>query len=86
MKKIRLNSRVGSRNYLRKLEDNKKSKVWVLEPDSYYIRVGNTSEGHKFIDPPGGPFLAVGDTVEEIGSVIKSIEFIEGYGWCITFE
>lgn len=42
--------------------------------------------GNKFIDPSGGPMIVVGYELEEAKAVVKSIDFVEGYGYTITFE
>ena len=30
--------------------------------------------------------IRVGETLDEVGLVVESIEFIEGQGWTITFK
>ena len=50
------------------------------------LRVGEVQGGNKFIDPSGGPMIVVGYKLEEAKAVVKSIDFVEGYGWTITFE
>ena len=50
------------------------------------LRVGEVQGGNKFIDPSGGPMIVVGCELEEAKAVVKSIDFVEGYGWTITFE
>lgn len=44
------------------------------------------SESNKFIDPSGGPMIVVGYELEEAKAVVKSIDFVKGYGHTITFE
>ncbi len=85
---IKLRSRYGARNYLKKMPkpDGSESKTYVLKTDAPSLRVGNVSDGNKFIDPSGGPMIVVGYKLEEADAVVKSIDFIEGYGWTITFE
>ena len=85
---MELRSRYGARNYLKKMPkpDGSESKTYVLKPDAPSLRVGNVSDGNKFIDPSGGPMIVVGYKLEEADAVVKSIDFIEGYGWTITFE
>lgn len=85
---IKLRSRYGARNYLKKMpkSDGSESKTYVLKTDAPSLRVGNVSDGNKFIDPSGGPMIVVGYKLEEADAVVKSIDFIEGYGWTITFE
>lgn len=88
---IKLRSRYGARNYLKKMpkSDSSESKTYVLKTDTPSLRVGEV-EGtcyiHKFIEPSGGPMIVVGYKLEEADAVVKSIDFIEGYGWTITFN
>lgn len=85
---IKLRSRGGARNYLKKMpkSDGSESKTYVLKTDMPTLRVGEVQGGNKFIDPSGGPMIVVGYKLEEADAVVKSIDFIEGYGWTITFE
>ena len=88
---IKLKSRYGARNYLKKMpkSDGSESKTYVLKTDTPSLRVGEvggTCYIHKFIDPSGGPMIVVGCELEEAKAVVKSIDFVEGYGWTITFE
>ena len=85
---IKLKSRGGAENYLKKLikKGDSESLTYVLETDSPYLRTGEVSNGRKFIDPSGGPMIVVGDYLEEANAVVESIHFAEGYGWTITFE
>lgn len=85
---IKLRSRYGARNYLKKMPkpDGSESKTYVLKTDAPSLRVGNVSDGNKFIDPPGGPMIVVGYKLEEAKAVVKSIDFIAGFGHTITFE
>lgn len=85
---IKLNSRYRANNYLKKLPkpDGSESKTYLLKTDIPNLRVGNTNEGSKFIDPSGGPMIIVGQKVEEADAVVKSIDFLSGYGYTVTFE
>lgn len=85
---IKLKSRDGTENYLKKLikKDSSESLTYVLKTDVPYLRVGEVDNGRKFIDPSGGPMIIVGNYLEEAKAVVKSIDFVEGYGWTITFE
>lgn len=85
---IKLRSRYGLKNYLKKIvkADGSESSTYVLKTEFPYLRVGETNSGNKFIDPSGGPMIIVGCELEEANAVVKSIDFIEGYGWTITFE
>lgn len=85
---IKLRSRGGAENYLKKLikKGGSESFTYVLKTDTPYLRVGEVSNGNKFIDPSGGPMIVAGDYLEEANAVVKSIDFAEGYGWTITFR
>ena len=85
---IKLKSRVYEKNYLKKLKrpDDSESNTYVLKTDIPTLRVGEVQGGNKFIDPSGGPMIVVGCELEEAKAVVKSIDFVEGYGWTITFE
>ena len=84
---IKLHSRYGMNNYLKMLKkpDGSETKTYKLETDSY-LRVGEVKGGFKFIDPSGGPMIVVGYGLEGTKAVVKSIDFVEGYGYTITFE
>ena len=85
---IKLRSRYGTVNYLKKMPkpDGTDSKTYVLKTDVPTLRVGEVQGGNKFIDPSGGPMSVVGCELEEAKAVVKSIDFVKGYGWAITFE
>ena len=85
---IKLKSRGYEKNCLKKLKrpDDSESNTYVLKTDVSTLRVGEVQEGNKFIDPSGGPMIVVGCELEEAKAVVKSIDFVEGYGWTITFE
>lgn len=83
--KINLRSRGGIKNWLEKIED----KSYVLHSEFDHIRFGYLDASMKeiqFADPPGGPFMSVGDElVEADNAEISSIKFVEGKGTVITF-
>ena len=85
---IKLRSRYEAINYLKKMPkpDGTDSKTYVLKTDVLTLRVGEVQGGNKFIDPSGGPMIVVGCKLEEAKAIVKSIDFVEGYGWTITFE
>ena len=85
---IKLRSRYGTVNYLKKMPkpDGTDSKTYVLKTDVPTLRVGEVQGGNKFIDPSGGLMIVVGCELEEAKAVVKSIDFVEGYGRTITFE
>lgn len=70
MKNIKLNTR-GDNNYLEYIEDNK----YRLVSEYPYIRIifKDNPDNITAIDPPSGPFLQVGDKVNEVGKTIESI-------------
>ena len=85
---IKLESRDSTKNFLKKMSkpDGSESKTYVLKTSSSYLRGGNLKGGNKFIDPSGGPMIVEGHKLEEADAVVKSIEFVKGHGWTITFE
>ena len=85
---IKLKSRGYEKNYLKKLKrpDDSESNTYVLKVATPYLRCGEVEGGKKFIDPSGGPMIIVGYKLEEADAVVKSIDFVNGYGWTITFE
>lgn len=85
---IKLRLRGGAENYLKKLikKGDSESLTYVLKTDIPYLRTGEVANGKKFIDPSGGPMIVVGDYLEEADAVVESIDFVEGYGWTITFK
>ena len=85
---IKLKSRGYEKNYLKKLKrpDDSESNTYVLKTDIPTLRVGEVQGGNKFIDPSGGPMIVVGYELKEANAIVKSIDFVEGYGWTITFE
>lgn len=84
---IKLKSRYKKENYLKKLpkSDGSVSKTYVLKVDNPTLRIGRVEDRKRFIDPSGGPMIVVGYKLEEADAVIKSIDFVEGYGWTVTF-
>ena len=85
---IKLKSRGYEKNYLKKLKrpDDSESNTYVLKVSTPHLRCGEVEGGKKFIDPSGGPMIVVGYKLEEANAIVKSIDFVEGYGWTITFE
>ena len=85
---IKLRSRYGAVNYLKEMPkpDGTDSKTYVLKTDIPTLKVGEVQGGNKFIDSSGGPMIMVGYELEEVKAVVKSIDFVEGYGYTITFE
>ena len=50
-----------------------------------WLRVGKNNEGEiAFVDPSGGPFLALGHKVEN--KTIEKIEFKQGTGYILTLK
>jgi hypothetical protein len=78
---INLKTRYHTKNYLEQYQGN----TYILRTESPYIRAGSTNDGKEFVDPSGGPMIVVGYELEEAKAVVKSIDFVEGYGWVITF-
>ena len=85
---IKLCSRGGANNYLKKMKrlNGEESKTYVIKTDMFIFRVGYVEDKRKFIDPSGGPMIVEGSLLEEANAVVKSIDFVVGYGHIITFE
>ena len=49
---------------------------YTMEGQSHYIRVGSSTDGKEMtmFDPEGGPFLAIGDAFEELGTISTLIQ------------
>ena len=85
---IKLHSRGGANTYLRKMKrlNGEESKTYVIKTDMPTIRLGYVEDKRKFIDLSGGPMIVEGSLLEEANAVVKSIDFVVGYGHIITFE
>ena len=85
---IKLHSRGGANNYLKKMKrlNGEESKTYVIKTDMPTIRLGYVEDKRKFIDLSGGPMIVEGSLLEEANAVVKSINFVVGYGHIITFE
>ena len=85
---IKLHSRGGANNYLKKMKrlNGEESKSDVIKTDIPTLRAGYVEDKRKFIDPSGGPMIVEGSLLEEANAVVKSIDFVVGYGHIITFE
>ena len=85
---IELKSRGEEHNYLRRLvkPDGSESMTYLLKTSTYMMRSGNMPNGKLFIDPAGGPRIVEGSYLEEAGAVVKSIDYVMGQGYAITFE
>ena len=85
---IKLRSRNGTVNYLKKMPkpDGSESKTYVLKTSVPTLRGGYVNDKQKFIDPAGGPMIVEGSLLKEAKAVVKSIDFIAGFGHTITFE
>lgn len=85
---IKLHSRNGVKNYLERINETseEKSKTYVLKTSVPTLRGGYVNGKQKFIDPAGGPMIVEGQLLKEAKAVVKSIDFIAGFGHTITFE
>lgn len=81
---IILRSRGSTKNYLEKIPEEKKTYLLKSELDT--IRVSQDKEGYVFVDLSGGPFIAKGAYLEEANAVVKSIDYLQGQGFTITFK
>ena len=78
----------GVKNQLIKLprKDGEESKTFMVKTSSATLRRGKWSDGSPFIDLSGGPTITAGKPLEEAdNSVVRSIDFSEGFGYTITF-
>lgn len=85
---IKLNSRVGENNYLKKLKkaDNSESKTYILKSDIATVRSGYTDNHCKYIVPFGGPTLTEGLILKEAQAIVESINYMYGIGYIIIFK
>lgn len=85
---IKLCSRDGICNYLKKLNKltDGESKTYLLKTSMPTLRTGYVKEKHKFIDPVGGPIIIEGSLLKEANAIVKSIDFVNGFGYTVTFE
>lgn len=76
------------KNILKKLKraDGEESYTYVLKAEVPTFTSGNTNTGHKWIKPLGGPILTVGEKIENTTYIIKSIDYIQFYGFTLTLE
>lgn len=82
MNKIKLDNRDGVNLYL-----VNKGDYWKLEgPELYtsYLRIIGYPDSIKAIDPPGGPFMSIGDV--HSGKKIMDFKWEEGVGVKIYLE
>lgn len=83
MKKYNLPTHDGSNNYLEYLGDNK-YKLHTQYEDYCRLIYNEDNTTYYAIDPPGGPFMAIGEFKID-GKVLKSIS-IDQSGAILTFE
>lgn len=84
---ITLSSREGSSTNLIKMKrtDGGESKTYLVKFSSSIINTGYTEDMKKFIDPSGGPMIVEGCYLREADATVRSITYIDGHGWVITF-
>lgn len=85
---IKLHSTGEAHIYLKMIRksDNKESKTYVLKTDIPTLKMGYINEKHKFVNPLDGPMIVEGEYLKEANAVVKSLDYVEGYGQTITFE
>lgn len=83
---INLRCRHGEKNYLKLLKklDNSESKTYALKTSTAYIQEFK-DEGKITINPIGGPKIKEGERIPFTDLIVKSINFVDGYGYTITF-
>ena len=75
------------KKYLEQLKrvDGEESKTYVLRTPSFIIKTGYTKERCKYIALPRGPVITEGQELSE-GLEVQSIDYVENYGYTITFK
>ena len=87
VKKIRLQTHDGSKNYLEEIEGRPNQYKLVGAVD--FLRCGSLPDGKEFIDPSGGPMIIVGNPLEcyePVKPKVKSISHEKEIGYIITLE
>ena len=87
VKKIRLQTHDGSKNYLEEIEGRPNQYKLACAID--FLRSGSLPDGKEFIDPSGGPMIVVGNPLEcyePVKPKVKSISHEKGVGYIITLE
>lgn len=85
LKKIKLHSRESINNWL----EHYTGETYILHSELDHIRAGymdSDKEMIAFVDPPGGPFISIGNVLDEVGKEVESIGHIKGKGFSITFK
>lgn len=75
--RIKLVSRYGDNNYLERFFTKKENIWYKLYDDSYtsiHFDITDGSRNIIAVDPPGGPFIAIGDTTLLEGHTLFGIE------------
>lgn len=84
-KRIKLHSRDRTNNWLEHFAGN----TYILCSELDHVRAGYMDSDREmiaFVDPPGGPFIRIGEILDEVGKKVESIHHIKGKGFSITFE
>lgn len=84
-KRIKLHSRDRMNNWLEHQDGN----TYILHSELDHIRAGYMDTDREiiaFVDPPGGPFISVGNVLDEVGKEVESITHVKGKGFAITFK
>ena len=87
VKKIKLQTHDGSKNYLEEIEG--RPNQYKLVYDANFLESGILSDGREFVDPSGGPMIVVGNPLEDYDSsthIVKSISQEKGIGTVITLD
>lgn len=85
---IKLSSIGITGHYLKRLEkpDGSESKTYLVKTDTPTSRIEYLNDGRRCLCLFGGPVIVEGEVLEEANAVVKSIDFVVGYGHTITFE
>ncbi len=85
---IKLKSRREESNILKKLTkaDGSESYTYILKTSVYNMKGGLTDRGKQFLSLVGGPTIVEGEYLKEAEATVKSIDYLEGKGYIITFN
>lgn len=84
-KRIKLHSRDRMNNWL----EHYAGTTYILHSELSHVRAGYMDSDREiiaFVDPPGGPFISIGNILDEVGKEVLEINHIKGKGFAITFK
>lgn len=86
--KILLNRRGGIETYLVKLKkvDGSESYTFKIKSEDPVTKIGYINDCTKYIVPPGGPRLILGEYCEKLKAKVIDIYYHKTLGYIITFK